>query len=172
MTPKFLTACEAFQPAEKACWEILLRDIPGAQNLPHAAVARAIDRSLQQLWSLLRAQSVESWRQHPPTGPALTWLPKDCGLKPVLDYFGSGQRALDLIVREIEHSHHGLTEERRADYALQVKLAFGVLVQRELHLLCGDCARHDRCSLSGRPRGTMPAKAATARRSRRARPRP
>ena len=170
VTPKFLTTCEAFQPAEKACWEILLRDLPGAQDLPHAAVIRAIDRSLHQLWSLLRAQSVEEWLQHPPPGPALIWLPKECGLKSLLDYFGAGQRALQLIVQEVEHTHPGLSEERRAEHAMRLKLAFNVLVQRELNVLCGECVRNGRCTLSGhRPTATPPESSPvrSARRSRR-----
>jgi len=169
VTPKFLTACEAFQPAEKACWEILLRDQPGAQEIPQVAVNRAIDRSLHQLWSLLRTQSVAEWLRRPPPGPALTWLPKECGLKAVLDYFGAGQRAIELIVREVEKTHHGLTEERRAEYAMQLRLAFNVLVQRELNALCGDCMRNGRCTLSGRPPAAQPPSAPAARSARRRR---
>ncbi|HWA86970.1 MAG TPA: hypothetical protein VG710_12150, partial [Opitutus sp.] len=45
------------------------------------------------------------------------------------------------------------------------RLAFNVLVQRGLDVLCGDCAEHAQCTLSGQHR--FGAGAALARRGRR-----
>lgn len=134
--------------------------MPGTQDIPHAAVTRAIDRTLNQLWSLLRSGSVETWLQNRPPGPALTWLSKECGLKALLDYFGSGQRALQLIVHQVELVHPGLSDARRDEYALQLQLAFTILVQIELDVLCGDCIRNGRCTLSGRRPAALPSKPA------------
>jgi hypothetical protein len=171
VTPKFLTAGEAFQPAEKACWEILLREKAGGDELPAAAAHRAIERSLRQLWSLLRAPSVEEWLRHPPPAPALTWLPKPCGLEGLLNYFGAGQRALQLIVAEIDKTHPEFSAEQRERHAMQLRLAFNILVQRELDGLCGDCARQGRCTMSGRPAPVKTAAVAQPKLKRSRRPR-
>lgn len=171
MTPKFLTTCEAFQPAERACWEILLREHAAPHHMPVGDLQRAIGRSLTQLWSLLRAGSVAEWLRHTPPGPALTWLPKNCGLEELLRYFGAGQHALELIMGEVERTFPGLTGEQRERNAVQLKLAFSVLVQRELEILCGKCTRCETCTISGRPHGTA-AVALPKRRKRRRRSKP
>lgn len=150
MTPRFLTACEAFQPAEKACWEILLRERLKVGSVPAAELEAAMERTLTQLWSLLRARSVEEWMNRTPAEPPPGWLPKECGLEMMLAYFGTGQRALDLILAEIEPGFHGQTEEERAERRVELGLAFNVLVQRGLDAMCGDCVRNRSCTLNGR----------------------
>ncbi|HWA86468.1 MAG TPA: hypothetical protein VG710_09615, partial [Opitutus sp.] len=102
MTPKFVAACEVFKPAEKACWEILFRERPDAAGIPAVSLDYAMERTLAQLWSLLRAKSVDHWMKTTRAEPLLPWLPAGCGLEQLLAFFGSGQRALELMLVEIE----------------------------------------------------------------------
>jgi hypothetical protein len=152
VTPNFVAVCEVFQPAEKACWEILLRARPDAARIPAAALQGAMERTLEQLWSLLRARSVDEWMRGTPAGPLPPWLPSGCALEQLLAFFGSGQRAVELTMAEIERKFPHSTSEQRTRRLIELRLAFNVLVQRGLDRLCGDCPEHERCTLSGRHR--------------------
>ncbi|HVU25049.1 MAG TPA: hypothetical protein VHE13_13060 [Opitutus sp.] len=150
MTPKFVAACEVFQPAEKACWEILFRERADAAAIPATSLDYAMERTLAQLWSLLRARSADDWMRETEPEPLLPWLPAGCGLEQVLGFFGSGQRALELTLAEIERDFPRSSTESRQHRLIELRLAFNVLVQRGLDRLCGDCPEHEWCTLSGR----------------------
>lgn len=152
VTPKFVTVCELFQPAEKACWEILFRERPDAARIPPVALDYAMERTLSHLWSLLRAHSVDQWMKETPAEPLLPWLSAGCGLEQLLAFFGSGQHAIELTMAEIEREFPRSSGDQRTQRLIELRLAFNVLVQRGLDGLCGDCAEFERCTLSGEHR--------------------
>lgn len=161
MTPRFLHACQTFQPAEKACWEILLREEKTTAPIPARELDRAMDRTLEQLWSLLQSSSVETWIAEAKALAPLLPRAKDCGLPAMLAYFDAGRRALELITKE-------LSAEQKTDAVAQAKengdlqFAFSVLVQHHLQTLCGTCGRDAQCPFNGQ---AMPWRQEEARRT-------
>lgn len=144
MSPRFLQACESFQPAGKACWEILLRELPGTEHLLGPALDRAMDQVLEQLWRILRESTPENQVRAakdvlPPVVSAA-----DCPLRVHLPYFNAGLQALELIARELEFTHpefRKLSEPARD----QLAAAFDLLVQCQLQALCSPCEHSGAC---------------------------
>jgi len=150
MSPRFLQICETLQPAEKACWEILLHQRAGTEKIPHNSLSTAMDQTLAQLWSLLRAGSVRKWlRENQPLRP-LARSGRRCALILFLPYFEAGRRALELIAKEIGESHPELSPRERARQWRDLHFAFDVLVQWQLQAVCGGCRHGKTCEFGDR----------------------
>lgn len=152
MTPKLLQACEFFQPAERACWEVLLREAGMPPAMSADAMRHAIARALQQLWSLLATRQLERWLEENPQPQEPLVPTTGCGVRPVLDFFASGERALALILREIGATQGGLPPAESGRLHEEIGQAFDILVHRELEAVCGDCRHDPVCPLNGRRR--------------------
>jgi hypothetical protein len=150
MSPRFLQACEAFQPAEKACWEILLREHPDAAELSEPALNAAMNRTLAQLWSLLRIGSLNQRLAAAQSCSAPLPLAEPCALATHLPFFSAGERALDLIAQELERTHPEFLARRRASEREELRSVFHLLVHCQVHALCGRCAHTGECRFSGR----------------------
>lgn len=168
MNPRFLQACEACQSAEKACWEILMRELPEADRIPAEALGAAMDRALTQLWQVLHEGTEESR-----LAVARTELPvlrpgERCPLQAHLPYFNAGQRALELVAGEIERMDPEFQDVRGRLEREELVAAFDLLVQCQLEALCSRCDRAGSCEYSDRrvlptSRGPTPAKPAARR---------
>jgi len=150
ITPRFLSACESLQPAEKACWEILLRERESGEKIPGDVLNTAMDKTLAQLWSLLRAGSVKKWLATSQSLPRLSQAERECALTLLLPYFETGRRALELISKELGELHPDLTAEERARMSHDLHFAFHVLVQCQLQSICGDCKHSGACDYGDR----------------------
>lgn len=148
MSPRFLRACQTFQPAEKACWEILLREEAEGREIPPAVLDEAMDRTLTQLWSLLRTSSVATWLKEAQSLAPLLPHHEKCGLPTLLTYFNAGQRALELIAKELDGPRALVDPVQQEKECSDLQFAFTVLVQCHLQNLCGDCKQGAQCSFS------------------------
>lgn len=148
MSPRDLQACEMFQPAEKACWEILLRDYPDYLNVPPDLLATAMEETLNQLWAILRASSAEDWLKTQGNRLPLS-PPGDCAMRGLMPYFTTGRHALELIAQEFGEILPNLSEPERERTIGELAAAYNVLVHRQLQACCDQCLAASRCELSG-----------------------
>ena len=147
MSPRFLQTCETFEPAEKACWEILFREQVDSE-MSGETLADAMNQTLTQLWALLRVKSLEATLCEPPplalTSPAF----EACPLQIFLAYFTSGQRALALVAKEIgETPLAGKADAERSRFELLE--AYERLMHAQLDAVCASCAKQGVCRLRG-----------------------
>jgi hypothetical protein len=157
MNPRFLQACESCQSAEKACWEILMRELPGAERIPANVLETAMDRALTQLWRVLHEETAE--RRLAAARAELPVVRPDerCSLAAHLPYFNAGQRALELVASEVERMEPEFQELDAQVQREELVAAFDLLVQCQLEALCQACARAGTCEYSDR-RNLTPAK--------------
>jgi hypothetical protein len=144
MNPRVVEACQSLQSAQKACWEILLRELPETESLSQDVLSAAMDQTLEQFWALARTRLVterlrEAGKNPPPLKPAQG----ECELSALLPYFKAGERALKLIVDEVARTHPAAA--RRGDFSDELRAAFHVLVQCQLETICGQCRRSGQC---------------------------
>lgn len=147
MSPRFLQTCETFEPAEKACWEILFREQVDGE-ISGEVLADAMNQTLAQLWALLRVKSLEAALCEPPRLRSASAAFQACPLQIFLTYFTSGQRALALVAREIGETPVGRKEDvERARFELLE--AYERLTHAQLDAVCAGCAQHGACRLRG-----------------------
>ncbi len=144
MSPRDLQACETFQPAEKACWEILLREYPDFKHIDLAALDAAMNKTLRQLWAVLAAGSMEAWLKELDNSPPFATR-GDCALNGLLPYFNTGQRALELIVKEFGEAYPELAESERLRMADELSAGFKLLVHWQLQGSCSRCPQAKQC---------------------------
>jgi hypothetical protein len=157
MTPKYLQACKFFTPAEKACWEVLARERMSRTTLTSSTdeLAAAIAGTLEQLWDLLSAASVERWLRTHPAGFAGKLTSVGCGVTVLVDFFEAGEDALKLVLAEIEHGQSLVSEFENAQHHEEIRRALEILAQREIQVLCGECHLNPDCSLHDRTRPSI-----------------
>ncbi len=134
-----------FEPAEKACWEILFREqVEG--EVSGEMLADAMNRTLAQLWALLRVKALQATSCGPPRLASASAAFQACPLQIFLAYFTSGQRALALVAKEIEETPEGRKEdvERARGELLE---AYARLTHAQLDVVCAGCAKHGSCRL-------------------------
>lgn len=185
MSPRFLQACQSLQSAEKACWDILLREHPDAGVYSEELLNAAMDRTLEQLWSLLSAGPVRERLQEVRTTPPPLPTDQECALTTHLPYFNAGERALELIADELARSDPAFGGPTHQRQRAELCAAFHALVQCQLEAICDHCQHAGECrygdwkSVAGLPAAAEPApesssarngrSAAPARRARRRR---
>lgn len=152
MSPRQLQACEIFQPAEKACWEILLREYPNLHDISLPVLDAAMDRTLQQLWSILGTDSIEDWLRAQDNIPPLS-SNYGCALNVLLPYFDSGRRALELISHELGETEPVMPEDERARLVSELCSAFKLLVHWQLQGSCSQCHQAGLCRFGDKPAG-------------------
>jgi hypothetical protein len=157
MNPRFLQACESCQSAEKACWEILMRELPGAERIPREVLEQAMDRALTQLWRVLHEETAESRLAAARAELPVVRPGERCALAAHLPYFNAGQRALELVAGEVERMEPELQDLDTQVQREELVAAFDLLVQCQLEALCQACARAGTCEYSDR-RNLTPAK--------------
>ncbi len=145
MCPRFLREFEAFKSAEKACWDILLRDLPEAAPMPQPVIDAAMDRTLEQLWRVLDETSTEGRLAAAQVLPPPLPGKRECGLEAHLPYFNAGLRALELIAQEVEREHAPQTGQAPGADCDELLFAFELLVQCQLEELCRTCRRAGEC---------------------------
>lgn len=145
MTPRFLEACQSLQPAEKACWDILLRELPDASTIAHETLDTAMDQTLDQLWSLLREGPVETGLQSATEQPPPLPTDLECALTTHLPYFNAGERALELIAGEVMQTDPALKAPRHCRDREELCSAYNVLVQCQLEAICRKCGLAGQC---------------------------
>lgn len=145
MSPRFLQACQSLQSAEKACWDILLREQPDAEMFPDDLVSVAMDKTLDQLWSLLRSGPARKRLHEVSTQPPLLPSGKECALTTHLPYFNAGERALELIAGEVARLEPALAGPKFAGAREELIAAFNVLVQCQLEVICSSCDLSGEC---------------------------
>lgn len=145
MSPRFLQTCETFEPAEKACWEILFREQVDGE-ISGEVLADAMNQTLAQLWALLRVKALEATLCEPPPLASASSAFQACPLQIFLTYFTSGQRALALVAKEIGETPLGRKEDaERARFELLE--AYERLTHAQLDAVCAGCVRHGECRL-------------------------
>ena len=147
MSPVALEAYQAFQPAEKACWEILLRAHEVGRQIPPEALEVAMDQTLGQLWTLLTKgdRSLEAGVREVPAIMLPPALLGECAFKKFLPYFSSGEEALELVGKELQAVYAGMDAADREE----LRLAWDVMVQCQLQRLCSECAQSAECPYGG-----------------------
>jgi|GEM_PF-4568546 hypothetical protein len=147
MSPGVLAAYQEFQPAEKACWEILLREHEVGRRIPSDVLNRAMDQTLEQLWALLgRGTRATEASVREMVEIRLPGTEEGaCAFETYLPYFASGEEALELVGKEIEW----LSPRVRGEGREELRLAFDLLVQCQLQRLCGACALSVNCPHGG-----------------------
>jgi hypothetical protein len=140
---KLLQACVFFQPAEIACWEVLLRDSGAARELPEPAVRRAMSRTLKFVWHLAGGMPAE---------PAATRRESSefaggrCGREALSAFLASGGRAIELVFAEIERAHPECPETARRQMRRRIARAFVAVARVEFDALCRDCPGISECA--------------------------
>lgn len=145
MTPRFLEACQSLQPAEKATWDLLLRELPDAETLSPEVLNSAMDQTLDQLWSLLRDGPVEAGLQQATSAPPPLPADNECALTTHLPYFNAGERALELVAGEVLETDPPKTRRSDLRDCDELCAAFNVLVQCQLEAICRRCGRAAEC---------------------------
>ena len=147
MSPKVLEAYQRFQPAEKACWEILLRESRIGRQISAQQLSVAIDQTLAQLWRLAACQAAatEDWVREIPGISLSASEANACAFEIFLPYFSSGEQALELVGKELEWLNPNVRAEEREE----LRRAFDVLVQCQLQRLCATCAQSAQCPHGG-----------------------
>jgi len=137
-----------FQPAEKACWEILLREYPDFQHVAPAVLDEAMTKTLRQLWAVLSADTFESWLKEQDDKPPFATR-GDCALNALLPYFNTGRRALELIINEFGDAFPELTESERLRMGDELSAGFKVLLHWQLEGSCSRCPQSEGCRFGG-----------------------
>lgn len=148
MRPRFLEACQSFQSAEKACWEILLRELPDGESFSLESLNAAMDHTLEQLWALLQTGSVTDRLKAARTNPSPLPTDRECGLTSYLPYFNAGERALELVAGEVERTYPELASAECHRERDELCSAFSVLVQCQLEAVCSQCKLAGQCRYS------------------------
>lgn len=148
MRPRFLEACQSFQSAEKACWEILLRELPDGGSLSLESLNEAMDHTLGQLWALLATGSIAERLRATQANPTPLPTQQECGLTSYLPYFNAGERALELVAAEVERTYPELASPECSRERDELGSAFSVLVQCQLEAICSQCQLAGRCRYS------------------------
>lgn len=120
--------------AVRAEWSRRLRIQQASTALANPEVlAHLMDPTLDRLGSLLAARSTSRWLAlHPARRGEFDGLCR-CGLNPLLAYFATGAMALDDALA----GPANLSEDERE----KLRLAWQILAQREIDLLCATCRR-------------------------------
>lgn len=145
MTPVALAAYQAFQPAEKACWEVLLREHEVGREIPTEMLEVAMNRTLARLWDLLRRGTVQLEGGGGEAEAVVLPVRGTCALETFLPYFSSGEGALELIGKELQIVYRGMVAADREE----LRLAWEIVVQCELQRLCAVCAQKAECPWGG-----------------------
>jgi hypothetical protein len=148
MRPRFLEACQSFQSAEKACWEILLRELPDGDSFSLETLSDAMDHTLEQLWAILATDSIKERLRELSTNPSPLPTRQECGLASYLPYFNAGERALELIAAEVERTYPDLSSPECNRERDELCSAFSVLVQCQLQAICSRCPLGGQCRYS------------------------
>ncbi len=146
MSPTALEAYREFESAEKACWEVLLREHEIGRQIPSEALNEAMDRTLAELWMLLGRGAV---LQEEVKGMPAIKLPVattgDCAFLRFLPYFSSGEEALELVGKELKVLYPKMGDAAGEE----LRLAWDVMVQCQLQRLCAECAHVGECPYGG-----------------------
>jgi hypothetical protein len=138
-----------FQPAEKACWEILLREYPDFRDVSQAALDSSMEKTLQQLWAVLTVEPVEEWLRTQDNETPLS-ARGDCALNALLPFFNTGQHALELVGKELSESCPEISEGDRGRVTAEISAAFKLLVHWQLQGACSRCHQAPQCRFGDR----------------------
>lgn len=138
MIAKLLQACVFFQPAQIACWEVLLRESGFAREVPEPAIRRAMHRALRSVWHLAGGNATECELTASRLGPS-EFADSRCGREALQAFLASGGRAIGLVFAEIERAYPECSEKARRQMRRRIAAALASLGRVELEVLCRGC---------------------------------